>query len=411
MKLAITNTSIQGVVNLPASKSECNRALIIEALLGKSDLINNVSAAADSQTLANILRHFSNGENNFDVGPAGTTMRFLTAFFTTQKGAQVLTGSARMNDRPVGVLVDALRRLGASIDYLGKENYPPIRINESNIEGGEIEIDGGVSSQYISALMLIAPTFRNGLNIKLLNDLVSKPYIEMTAKLMQGFGAKVKFEDSSILVENAGYRSSRFSVESDWSAASYWYEVLSFAKAGQVRLEGLKRDSLQGDSAVADLYKSFGVETEFESSGVFLRKVDIELPQYFEYDFTLCPDLVQTVAVTCTGLRIEAKLTGLKTLKIKETDRILALQNELEKLGVEIECGNDWMKIHAAEFSAFSFEPSTQIETYKDHRMAMAFAPMAIKYGALEIDDPAVVAKSYPSFWQDLQAVGFLIED
>ena len=186
---------------------------------------------------------------------------------------------------------------------------------------------------------------------------------------------------------------------------------MSFAKAGQVRLEGLKRDSLQGDSVVADLYKSFGVETEFASSGVFLRKVDIELPQYFEYDFTLCPDLAQTVAVTCTGLRIEDKLTGLKTLKIKETDRILALQNELEKLGVEIECGNDWMKIHAAEFSAFSFEPSTQIETYKDHRMAMAFAPMAIKYGALEIEDPGVVAKSYPSFWQDLQAVGFLIED
>ena len=411
MKLAITNTNIQGVVNLPASKSECNRALIIEALLRKSDLINNVSEAADSQTLVNILQQFSNGEDNFDVGPAGTTLRFLTAFFTTQKGAQVLTGSARMNERPVGILVDALRNLGASIDYLGLEDYPPIRINESNIVGGEVEIDGGVSSQYISALMLIAPTLINGLNIKIINDLVSQPYLEMTAKLMQGFGAEVKFENSSILVENGGYCSSQFSVESDWSAASYWYEVLSFAKSGQVRLEGLKRESLQGDSVVADLYKSFGVETEFASSGVFLRKVDIELPQYFEYDFTLCPDLAQTVAVTCTGLRIEAKLTGLKTLKIKETDRILALQNELEKLGVEIECGNDWMRIHAAELSAFSLESSTQIETYNDHRMAMAFAPMAIKSGSLEIEDPGVVVKSYPSFWQDLQAVGFLIED
>lgn len=411
MKLAITNTNIQGVVNLPASKSECNRALIIEALLRKSDLVNNVSEAADSQTLVNILKRFSNGEDNFDVGPAGTTLRFLTAFFAIQKGAQVLTGSARMNNRPVGVLVDALRRLGASIDYLGKENYPPIRINEGNIKGGEIEIDGGVSSQYISALMLIAPTFRNGLNIKLLNDLVSKPYIEMTAKLMQGFGAKVKFEDSRILVEKGGYCSSQFAVESDWSAASYWYEILSFAKFGQLSLEGLKRNSFQGDSLVADLYKSFGVETEFVSSGVFLRKVDIDLPQYFEYDFTLCPDLAQTMAVTCAGLGVEAKLTGLKTLKIKETDRILALQNELEKLGVEIERGNDWIKLYAAELSTFDFTPSTQIETYKDHRMAMAFAPIAIKYGSLEIEDPGVVVKSYPSFWKDLHEVGFLMED
>ncbi|MBT6746588.1 MAG: 3-phosphoshikimate 1-carboxyvinyltransferase [Flavobacteriales bacterium] len=411
MKLAITNTNIQGVVNLPASKSECNRALIIEALLRKSDLVNNVSEAADSQTLVNILKRFSNGEDNFDVGPAGTTLRFLTAFFAIQKGAQVLTGSARMNNRPVGVLVDALRRLGASIDYLGKENYPPIRINEGNIKGGEIEIDGGVSSQYISALMLIAPTFRNGLNIKLLNDLVSKPYIEMTAKLMQGFGAKVKFEDNRILVEKGGYCSSQFAVESDWSAASYWYEILSFAKFGQLSLEGLKRNSFQGDSVVADLYKSFGVETEFVSSGVFLRKVDIELPQYFEYDFTLCPDLAQTMAVTCAGLGVEAKLTGLKTLKIKETDRILALQNELEKLGVEIERGNDWIKLYAAELSTFDFTPSTQIETYKDHRMAMAFAPIAIKYGSLEIEDPGVVVKSYPSFWKDLHEVGFLMED
>ena len=411
MKLAITNTNIQGVVNLPASKSESNRALIIEALLGKSDLINNVSAAADSQTLVNILRQFSNGENNFDVGPAGTTMRFLTAFFTTQKGAQVLTGSARMNDRPVGVLVDALRSLGASIDYLGKENYPPIRINESNIAGGEVEIEGEVSSQYISALMLIAPTFRNGLNIKLLNNLVSKPYIEMTAKLMQEFGAIVKFENSSIWVENVSYFSNKCYVESDWSAASYWYEILSFAKSGKISLEGLKRDSLQGDSVITDLFKSFGIKTEFGSSGIVLRKVDIELPQYFEYDFTMCPDLAQTAAVTCLGLGIEAKLTGLKTLKIKETDRILALQNELEKLGAEIECGNDWMKINTLELSTFNFENSPQIETYQDHRMAMAFAPLAIKVGSLKIDNPSVVVKSYPTFWQDLQSVGFLMQD
>ncbi len=410
MKLAIANTNIQGVVNLPASKSECNRALIIEALLQKSDLINNISEAADSQTLVSILKQFSNGEGKFNVGPAGTTLRFLTAFFTTQKGAQVLNGSARMSERPIGVLVDALRNLGASIDYLGRKDYPPIRINESNIIGGEIEIDGGVSSQYISALMLIAPTLTKGLNIKILDDLVSQPFLEMTAKLMQCFGAEVKFDNSSILVKNGGYCSSQFAVESDWSAASYWYEILSFAKSGQVRLEGLRRNSFQGDSLVADLYKVFGVESQFVSSGVILSKVDIELPQYFEYDFTLCPDLAQTVAVTCAGLRIEAKLTGLKTLKIKETDRILALQKELEKLGVEIECGNDWIKLNIAECSSFKLEPSAQIETYKDHRMAMSFAPIAIKSGSLEIEDPSVVVKSYPSFWQDLQEVGFLME-
>jgi len=410
LKLAIANTNIQGVVNLPASKSECNRALIIEALLQKSDLINNISEAADSQTLVSILKQFSNGEGKFNVGPAGTTLRFLTAFFTTQKGAQVLNGSARMSERPIGVLVDALRNLGASIDYLGRKDYPPIRINESNIIGGEIEIDGGVSSQYISALMLIAPTLTKGLNIKILDDLVSQPFLEMTAKLMQCFGAEVKFDNSSILVKNGGYCSSQFAVESDWSAASYWYEILSFAKSGQVRLEGLRRNSFQGDSLVADLYKVFGVESQFVSSGVILSKVDIELPQYFEYDFTLCPDLAQTVAVTCAGLRIEAKLTGLKTLKIKETDRILALQKELEKLGVEIECGNDWIKLNIAECSSFKLEPSAQIETYKDHRMAMSFAPIAIKSGSLEIEDPSVVVKSYPSFWQDLQEVGFLME-
>ena len=412
MKIRITKSNIQGVINLPASKSESNRALIIEALLDGDNLVTNVSQAADTQTLLKILKEFSEKETHFDVGPAGTTMRFLTAFFTTQKGTQILTGSERMKHRPIKILVDSLRKLDASIDYLEEDGYPPVRINESTIAGNQIEIDGGVSSQYISALMLIAPTLPRGLKIKISNDLVSRPYIEMTAQLIRHFGGEVVFSQSSISISPKKYNSVSFSVESDWSAASYWYEMVAFSAIAEIELIGLKLNSLQGDSIVAEIFENFGVETKFTASSVKLKRVDVALPKLFEYDFTLCPDLAQTIAVTCVGLGIEAKLTGLKTLKIKETDRITALQAELSKLDIETDGGGDWLKIGATKLVTCNFQLSTvSIKTYEDHRMAMAFAPLAMKYNGLEIENPDVVEKSYPTFWKDLLQVGFSIEN
>ncbi|MBL4652562.1 MAG: 3-phosphoshikimate 1-carboxyvinyltransferase [Flavobacteriales bacterium] len=410
MKLSKPNTNIQGAAHLPASKSESNRALIIEALLSEKHLVGNVSKAADTQTLVRILKEFREGNVEFDVGPAGTTMRFLTAFFSVQKGRQTLTGSERMKQRPISILVDALRTLGASVDYVKKEGYPPVKINESQLVSNEIEIDGGVSSQYISALMLIAPTLTGGLEIKIFNDLVSGPYLEMTASIIRHFGGEVMFSQSSIRISPKKYNSVSFSVESDWSAASYWYEIVAFSDTAEIELKGLKKDSLQGDSIVVEIFKNFGVETNFTTGNVILKKVDVALPALFEYDFTLCPDLAQTIAVTCVGLGVEAKLTGLKTLKIKETDRIVALQNELRKFGVQTEGGESWLKIQAIKLSTFNLELSTPVETYEDHRMAMAFAPLALKCGVLEIENPEVVEKSYPSFWKDLEQVGFLIE-
>ncbi|MDA9563780.1 3-phosphoshikimate 1-carboxyvinyltransferase [Flavobacteriales bacterium] len=395
---------MNGEIDLPASKSECNRALIIQQLLESDDSVGNISAAADTVTLQRILRQYNSGLSCFDVGPAGTTMRFLTAYFATQKGVQELTGSERMKERPIHILVDALRKLGAQISYLGKEGYPPIRIEESYIKGGAITIDGGVSSQYLSALMLVAPHFEKPLTINIENDLVSRPYLEMTASLMHHFGATVDLYSDKVSVAPSRYVQRKFNVESDWSAASYWYQMIAYVDSGNVFLKGLKEETLQGDAVLASIFNSFGVTTSYEEGGVRLTKQRKILPKSFQYDFTLCPDLAQTVAVTCAGLGIEAVLTGLKTLKIKETDRIEALQNELKKLGVNSFGESDSLHIQGGRVLI-----GTSVATYHDHRMAMAFAPLAINTQTISIENPEVVEKSYPSFWTDLEKVGFLI--
>lgn len=404
MNLSWSHTRLDGEIDLPASKSECNRALIIQQLLENEGSVGNISAAADTATLQRILRQYNLGINRFDVGPAGTTMRFLTAYFATQKGIQELTGSERMKERPIHILVDALRVLGAQISYLEKEGYPPIRIEENIIKGGTISMDGGVSSQYLSALMLVAPHFDKRLTIKIENDLVSRPYLEMTASLMRYFGAKVHLDSDKVFVEPSPYVQRKFMVESDWSAASYWYQMMAYVESGNLFLHGLKQETLQGDSVLASIFSPFGITTNYEEGGVRLMKQRKIVPESFQYDFTLCPDLAQTLAVTCAGLGIEAVLKGLKTLKIKETDRIKALQSELKKLGVNSSTESDSLQIHVGKVLS-----DISISTYHDHRMAMAFAPLAIKAQTISIENPEVVEKSYPGFWVDLEKVGFLI--
>lgn len=399
LKLNKIQGDIYAEIDLPASKSINNRVLIIDALTGFKCNIEHQSTAEDTQSLIRILKQFQEGEIKFDVGPAGTTMRFLTAYFSTQKGVQILTGSERMKQRPIHVLVNALNQLGANIEYLEKEGFPPLKINESNFVKNEIEIDGGVSSQYISALMLMAPTLEGGLKISMVNDVVSIPYLLMTKNIMQYFGADVSFDDRAFSIKQKPYQTKEFYVEGDWSGASYWYSVVALSENVSIKINGLKENSLQGDNVVAKIYEKFGVTTEYQNDAIVISKSkDFSLPNKFEYDFTDCPDLAQTVVVTCLGLGIDAKCYGLKTLKIKETDRLQALKNECEKLGSKVEITNDSLVLLSAQLR------SAIIATYDDHRMAMAFAPLAAKID-LEIEDEQVVKKSYPTFWHDFEKI------
>lgn len=396
-KLVVKTNDITGLVQLPASKSINNRVLIIDALTEFNCKIRNQSTAQDTVTLSQILNQFSKGDTFFDVGHAGTTMRFLTAFFSLQKGEQIITGSERMKQRPISILVNALNELGADIEFLEKEGYPPLKIKNAIPYKNIICIDGGVSSQYISALMLIAPLLKNGLTIELKNEIVSRPYVDMTKNIMQYFGANVSFIGNKIEIKPNQYMPKTFFVEGDWSSASYWYSVVALSNQSEITINSLKKDSLQGDRVVAQIYSLLGVETKYNETEVVLSKTKstVELPAILCYDFSNCPDLAQTVAVTCMGLGISCEFTGLKTLKIKETDRLLALKSECEKVGAEV-------KITA---NTFEMKPGdlklTKIKTYDDHRMAMAFAPLSLKLDGLSIEDSEVVKKSYPTFWND----------
>jgi len=341
----------------------------------------------------------------FDIGAAGTAMRFLTAFLSKTVGEWVITGSERMKQRPIKLLVDALNSLGARIEYIEKEGYPPLRIFGSALTGGEIKLNGGISSQYISALMMIAPYMQNGLKIILEGNVISVPYIEMTMRMMTEFGATVEFKDNTIGIEPQTYHPIQYKVESDWSAASYWYEILSFVGSGEVFLRGLNKNSFQGDSKVAELFEQLGVKTEYKPEGVLLTPTGKAVSR-FEYDFVNQPDLAQTFAVTCCLKGIPFNFRGLQTLKIKETDRIAALINELDKLGftltepAEGQLAWDGEKSSTNLFDEKATTPS--ISTYEDHRMAMAFAPAAIVTPII-IEEPHVVTKSYPNFWNDIE--------
>ncbi len=393
---------INGEVNLTASKSESNRVLIIRALCEEFFPIHNLAAAKDTETMITLLADEGSVK---DVGPAGTTMRFLTAYYANTPGTWTLTGSERMKNRPIAILVDALKQLGAKIEYLEKDGCPPMKIEGGNLKGGKISIDGSVSSQYLSALIMIAPTLPGGLAMELTGKIASIPYLKMTLALIAEFGAKYTFEGNTIKIEEGKYQGKEFTVEADWSAASYWYQIAALADEAEITLKGLKEVSLQGDSAIVDMYTKFGVESTFNGNQVTLKKSQNLNPDSFDYDFSDCPDVAQTLAATLVGLNIKGHFKGLESLRIKETDRIAAIKQELEKFGSSIDIlPDDEIQINNSPIK--DFEGS--IETYDDHRVAMSIAPLCLKVNQVEIEEPNVVAKSYPDFWKDLSNKGLV---
>ncbi len=402
-RLAHFSGPVSGSIRIPGSKSISNRALIARALCEEPFPIDGLSEALDTQTLLHLLE---TRPSLLDAGPAGTTYRFLTAYLALQPGVQVLTGSRRMKERPIGLLVNALRQLGADIHYLEKEGYPPLEIRGFDPAGQKTDrltIPASTSSQFISALLLIAPSLPHGLSLKLEGEVVSRPYIQMTLNIMAHFGALFHWEGDTISVPAGAYRAKPFVVESDWSAASYYYALAALAPEADILVRQFESESVQGDSVLAALMTEFGVRTTFESDGIRLLKPrGAGLPEHFQFDFLACPDIAQTLAVICAGLGVPARLEGLRTLRVKETDRIDALITELAKVKVKANSlGDDVLQIKGkAEVTG---EPL--FATYEDHRMAMAFAPLACR-GDIRIEDPKVTGKSYPSFWEDLAQLG-----
>lgn len=395
-------------INLPASKSISNRALIINALSYSPYPIRNLSDSDDTKVLEAAL--FSNN-SNFDIGHAGTAMRFLTAFLAKIAGVWEITGSERMKQRPIAILVDALNQLGAKIEYLGKEGCPPLKIHGSHLKGQTIALDGSVSSQYISALLLIAPTVENGLTLHLKGDVTSSSYIKLTLELMAKFGIQYQWKDNEIFVPEQTYFARDFNCEADWSGASYWYQIMAMVDSGEVLLENLLLDSLQGDANIALWFEQFGVISTQKKEGVLLSKQPDPYPEKMVQDFIENPDVAQTMACLCVAKQIPFEFSGLKTLKIKETDRITALQNELAKFGAVLKEPEHGKLAWDGTIQSELKQDEPTVETYHDHRMALAFAPMALAGLKFKVSDPMVVTKSYPAFWEDLGKVGFEIQE
>ena len=391
---------------MPASKSISNRALLINALSKGTQWPENLSDCDDTQVMVKALRDMP---DTIDIGAAGTAMRFMTAFLCVTAGTHVITGSERMCHRPIGILVNALRELGAEIAYTGEEGFPPLHITGKPLTGKTLEIPGNVSSQYISALLMVGPVLTNGLTLHLTGEVVSRPYIDMTLSLMNDFGAEATWsEKNSITVKARPYNPTPFCIENDWSAASYWYEMvaLSADKEAEVVLPNLRKESTQGDSRIQEFFRSLGVETDFLTEGIRLRKSK-QQRNHLELDLVNQPDLAQTLVATCVALGVTFRFTGLQSLKIKETDRMLALENELKKLGFRIKQENDSVLSWNGERTVKEALPC--IDTYEDHRMAMALAPCCLRLGKMRIHNPQVVSKSYPSFWDDLAKVSFTL--
>ncbi len=400
-------------VDLPASKSISNRALIIHALSGGSTLPENLSDCDDTSVIIEALRTMP---EEINIKAAGTAMRFMTAYLSVTPGTHILTGTERMKHRPIGILVDALRTLGANIEYIGEEGYPPLRITGSTLKGGLLEIHGNVSSQYISALLMIGPMLKDGLTLRLLDHIISRPYIDLTLWMMGEFGAEAEWTSAdTITVNPKPYKSRDYFIENDWSGASYWYEMLALNDdpESEIRLTGLMDGSKQGDSITRYIFSLLGVKTKLQSKKagipqtITLKKNGHCVPK-LEYDFVNCPDLAQTFVVACAAMNIPFHFTGLSTLKIKETDRIEALKTEMRKLGYVVK------DIDGSEllWDGERCEPSLEqgIDTYEDHRMALAFAPYAMKHNGLVINNPQVVTKSYPHYWDHLRQAGFKVE-
>lgn len=396
------DSGIRASVKLPASKSISNRALILNALSYSPYKVENLSDCDDTELMVKAL---NSNDRDFNVGAAGTTMRFLTAFLSKVVGEWTITGTERMKNRPIKVLVDALNALGARIEYIEKEGFPPLRIFGSALQGGEISLPGDVSSQYISAILMIAPLTENGVTLHLEGPIISKPYIHITLQLMEQFGVRVSWVGNTLKVIPQDYKPIHFTVESDWSAASYWYQIMAFSKESELELLGLFKESLQGDAAGAKLFAQLGVGTTFTNRGVTLKRNGNTCKKLI-YNFVNEPDLAQTFVVTCVLLHIPFRFTGLQSLKIKETDRIEALKTELRKLGYLLTDSNSSILEWNGERCAPEDHPV--IVTYEDHRMAMAFAPVALlRPQGIEIAHPEVVSKSYPGFWADLREAGF----
>ena len=405
---------LEATISLPASKSISNRALIIYALSGGKNMPSNLSDCDDTEVIINALR---NMPEEIDIKAAGTAMRFMTAYLSVMEGTHILTGTERMKHRPISILVDALRKLGANIEYVGTEGYPPLRITGQSLNGGLLEIPGNVSSQYISALLMIAPMLKEGMTLHLLGDIISRPYIDLTLWMMGEFGADAEwFSNDTIVVKPQPYKSRDYFIESDWSGASYWYEMMALCadKRSEVKLTGLMDGSKQGDSTTRYIFSLLGVKTQFESKQagiaqtVTLKQNGRCVPK-LEYDFINSPDLAQTFVVTCAAKGIPFHFKVLSTLKIKETDRIEALKTEMRKLGYVLQDHNNSELIWDGERCDPSFEQG--IDTYEDHRMALAFAPYAFLHDKLIINNPQVVTKSYPHYWEDLRLAGFTIEE
>ena len=391
-------------IYLNSSKSESNRLLIIKALSEKEITIKNLSKANDSVLLKNLLE--SENLVVWDAQDAGTSFRFLTSFLAIKKEHVVLSGTERMKQRPVKVLVDALNKIGAEILYLENEGFPPIYVKgKINQVKNKLDIPGDISSQYISSLLLIAPLLEKGIEINIEEPFYSRPYVNMTLNLMNSFGIKSAVKGNKISIKNQEFSSGSYIVESDWSAASYWYSILSISdNINNLTLQGLKKKSNQGDSVISELMKSFGVNTQYKEDGIVLTKIKLDTEE-IELDFRDCPDLAQTILVVAAYHKIKLKVSGVESLKIKETDRLLAMKNELKKMGCDFyEEGNYWV----LEKRSQEIDDELSIDTYKDHRMAMAFAPLASKKSII-INDPDVVVKSYPTYWEDLKKVGFII--
>ena len=407
MQIKVTAPAkIHTTIQLPSSKSISNRALIINALGNGTHHPENLSDCDDTRVM---IRALNDDKETIDIMAAGTAMRFLTAYLSVTPGTRIITGTERMQQRPIQVLGNALRELGADIEYVANDGFPPLRITGRELRKDTISLPGNVSSQYISALLMIAPVLTNGLTIRLTGDIISRPYINLTLQLMNDFGVRAEWtDDHRLKVEPQAYHSIPFYVESDWSAASYWYQIVALSKEAEVTLPGLFKDSYQGDSQVAGIFRSLGVETIYKDKAVILKKNGKSVER-LDYDFINQPDLAQTFVVTCALLNIPFRFSGLQSLKIKETDRMAALITEMRKLGYIL---------HETDGSVLSWEGERctteehpAIDTYEDHRMAMAFAPTCLALPEILINNPQVVSKSYPRYWEDLRQAGFIIKE
>ena len=392
-----------GEIKITGSKSETNRLLILKELFKKISL-SNISNSDDSNVMRKAL---NSDESIIDIGHAGTAMRFLTSFYAISDGREiVLTGSERMRERPIKILVDALNELGANIKYTGNKGYPPLKIKGKNISGGEIILPSNISSQYLTSLLLIGPRLKNGLKIKLSGQITSYPYVKLTLEFLKRIGVDLEIKRDFIFVKNiTDIKEKNIKIESDWSSASYFFSAVALSRFSNLKLSFFSTDSLQGDSILVKLYKKLGVVSKIKNGNLLLSKNSkFQKPNFINLNLNDTPDLAQTIAVTCLGLKINCELNGLHTLKIKETDRLLALKNEISKFGASVKITNDSLHLIAKK----NLKHDVEIDTYNDHRMAMAFAPLALKNN-LKIKNEQVVTKSYPAFWKDLQSIGFQV--